>query len=286
MVRNRNLIAVEEEDTDIIGPYHEYITAQQQKRIESYKWDEPDRDGLTCKIYPSSLKSIKDCPKEFIEVKVHDPTYFRLNVIESMEEGKAIHDAYEKALARIPNFIQKPDLSYYKEQFPGFAEMVERKNKDIFPEAYLYCPYSGTSLKVDIPKTNGVLIDLKTISCPHMQFDKRKDQWKTNCWSEEKTKLAAGKEDHRLQLAVYYYFTRKYKYWDMTHGRNVYFNTSLKRSDDFLYEAPKFEFTESMYKAVDLLFEHLIKHRKAWINNTTIECDYRLCSKHGGIKVG
>lgn len=286
MVSNKDLIRqVEDQESEIFGPCHEFLEEQQRQQVANYSWK---NTGYA--IYPSSIKSIRMCPKEYIEEDVHNPILFSFNALLSMQEGKEVHSYYESIMKRIPGFLAQPDLSYFCSLYPDHAESIIEKNKLAYPEVYFKDPEAGISGRIDVVKAAPacIIADIKTKRVPDIQFDRNKKAFRQGFWEEEKRKPI--EEAHKVQVGIYLYYCKKYRYFnpEMSYGMIAYINTCMKKGGQEYYETPKFAFTQSMYNSIDELVAELKKHRNTWIatsGEVKESCTYSLCPTHSKLRI-
>lgn len=271
---------VQDMDSEFFGPITDFQEQEAAQEAAEYSWERQDY-----KIYPSSLKTIDMCPKEFVEEVVHSPLYFQYYALEAMETGDEIHKSLQTTMLRMPDYLAKPDYAYYGTLYPEHLAKALEKLEKYWPEVPIYDPIAGVSLRMDGVKQRGSykVIEIKSIGVENTQWvwedkEKTKGKWETGCWDKEKKKLPTTA--HKMQAAFYLYYCNLFKlYPPMKQAIFCYQNTKMK-DRTAKYEVP-FTLTDQMSMMISVLLEDLTKHRNAWLDGKTkVECTYKYCKEH------
>jgi len=267
-------------DSYLFEPINAYLEGKQAERSDGHSWA-----GMGYKFYPSAIQNINFCPKQFVEETVHTPMYFQLSALESMQIGNEFHSAYQAIAEEIPNFGMSPNYDYFESLF-GREETAKAKAKltGKWTEIPLHDPVSGFSMRMDMVTRNpAIIIDIKTIGQENNVKNKKTGEVKYDMWEDLKPKLA--KEEHKLQVGFYLYFSNLYRLFPepIKTGGVAYINTRM--GNEVNKHETSFVYTDQMDHIIGAIVGRLTAHREAWLEHLTIPCEYSYCGIHGGTPV-
>lgn len=235
------------------------FSRQIDERKEGYNWG-----VCEYKIYPSThIQSFVQCPKETIQVKVHEAPNYGIDTKYSFAYGSALHNVYQGAAKTSPTMLyDKPNLP---------AELQD-KAKWIWPEVPVQDLPSGTSGRADLVlrmDDEPVPFELKTTAS-----DRDK-------WIEDRRKKPNS--NHKVQVAIYAHIM----------NRDNYYDKKIRKCGcgyiNFTYAAPGFfeneyevyfDFTNEMDEKIGSMLEHLALQRDAYLAGEDIPCTFPFCRRH------
>ena len=286
---------IKEKENVFFGAISFKRAVENRQKKNNYSWE-----TNSYKFYPSSIKSLTMCPKQYVEEEVHKAPNFELPNIYKMEIGKVVHEMYQEwatdldkefvtqviedissdfieALDRYIRIMYKREAENCKilwERPRLLDEATEKKLGSSWPEIPLFDEESGFSLRTDLVlkvDNEPVILDLKTTSVDSGQWldgytDKLPDQ------------------AHLIQVRIYRYLLNKHKYYDKPIKKVGlgYINLLMKHgTENQEYEVYK-DFGEELDTEIEDLITHLSIQRNSWMaTKTTKECCYKRCRVHG-----
>ena len=225
-----------------------------EKKKASLKWEDH-------KIYPSSLRSFSQCPKEFVASLANPTTIEDLSAIYLVKRGSAVHKEFQDSLLLSDKLYPKPTNIANKR--------ILTKLEKNWPEVPYHSDithHSGSADGVILYKGFPCVIEIKTTS---------KDMAK---WES----MEGPDEAHIMQVCDYMYHLTEMNYY----GQPVktaficYLHLMYKPGDQ---DAEK-EF-KVPYDAYKERYEAYIKEETRQLNlvidGSEGECYYQFCKKHG-----
>lgn len=235
------------------------FSRQLDERKMGYTWESTGYG-----LWPSThIYSLGQCPRETIQVKVHEAPSFGIDTKYSFAYGSALHHVYQDAARSAAGLLYKA---------PHMPEELISKANWIFPEVPVRDPASGLSGQADLVLSldnEPVPMELKTTASDPTK------------WLEDRKKKPNS--NHKVQVALYAHIMNREGYYDkkikkcgtgyinFLHGRPGYFENEHE-----VY----FDFTNEMDEKCGELLKQLAFHRDAYMAGEDIPCEYEYCNRH------
>jgi hypothetical protein len=212
------------------------------------------------KIYPSSLKSMTQCPKEFIKSLEKAGTIEDLQAVYRVKRGSAVHREFQDSLLLSDKLYQKP--KYIED------ERIRAKLEANWPEVPYHSKitnHSGSADGMIKFKNRPAVIELKTTSV---------DDYK---WEA----LDKPSDAHIFQVMDYMYHFNEMEYFDIKIEESFLCYLQL-RYDPGEQDAEK-EFTvyydEHKEKYLSYIHEET-RQLRAYIDKVELKCNHEFCFRH------
>lgn len=228
---------------------------------EAFYWGAPDY-----KLYPSSLKSWRTCPKEFITKNEKYSGIKQIQGINRTRRGSAIHAELQKDFLLSDKICPKP-------QNITDQRILDKLEKG-WPEIPFHdfeTGFSGSADSAMLWRGKIVPVEIKTTS-----MDKKD-------WKESVSGSFRQKEAWTIQLCNYIYHFKKLRYWeqDISEGLLVIVNSSYDPGEEGGEGECEQLVDYSQYEdRISTLIEHVAKHRLAYMKGDDMPCTYPLCNSH------
>lgn len=229
-----------------------------EKKKSSLKWED-------FKVYPSSLKSLSQCPKEFIASLAKPTTIKDIDAIYKVTRGSYVHQELQDTLLLSGRLYDKPTNIVNKR--------IKDKLEKNWPEVPFYSDVTRHSGSADgvikHKKGNAVGIEIKTTS---IELDR---------WEEFKAPLPS----HIFQVCDYMYHFKLLNYYDPPVEEFIlcYLNLLYPpgKQDAEKEFTVKFEDHAERYLAYIEEETRQLNIYMESLDNSESTCQYEFCGNHG-----
>jgi hypothetical protein len=227
----------------------EIATKKAEARWEDYK------------IYPSSLKSMGQCPKDFIASLAKPSTIEDILAIYKVKRGSAVHLELQKDLLLSDKIAPMPNQEF-------MTDRIKEKLLKGWPEAPFHSMvtrHSGSADGVILVKGRPTGVEIKTTS---IDFDR----WKN---------MSKPSDAHIFQVCDYMYHFKLDDYYDPPIDTFIiaYLNLLYPPGDQDAEKEFEVHFSDHEERYLSYINEET-RQLNAYIEGTVLECKHEFCHKH------